>query len=407
MKGKKYYFIFVFVLLAIIYIIRAFVNGNVVKDTLYKDTVEDSVNTKAMVIKYENIYSSDIDGVLDAKFESGDRVASGSQIAVTYNGSVDPRVKIKLEQINKKISILESRHNENTAFSNDISKLEQEISSDLTKIIDESYKKNMPSVSLLKYSITALTEHKATIEGNTQATSSTLDTLKSSKAELEAQIGAAESSIYARNSGIFSSYIDGLEELITPYNMHELTPSKFDELQMFDETNVRENKTSNGVYACKIIDNYRYFIAITLDEAQLSGTKVGDNIKLRFYDVSPKSSTAKVFHISPAQDGRYVVICECRNYQEGLLEQRFVNVDFVKKTYSGYKISLSALRTKGNENGVYVLRENIVTFVPVNIVYNENDTLIVSSASEENPLKLYDEIIVNSPDVEEGQMLNS
>ncbi|MBE7039410.1 MAG: hypothetical protein E7398_01635 [Ruminococcaceae bacterium] len=407
MKGKKYYFIFVFVLLAIIYIIRAFVNGNVVKDTLYKDTVEDSVNTKAMVIKYENLYSSDIDGVLDAKFESGDRVASGSQIAVTYNGSVDPRVKIKLEQINKKISILESRHNENTAFSNDISKLEQEISSDLTKIIDESYKKNMSSVSLLKYSITALTEHKATIEGNTQAVSSTLDTLKSSKAELEAQIGAAESSIYARNSGIFSSYIDGLEELITPYNMHELTPSKFDELQTFDETNVRENKTSNGVYACKIIDNYRYFIAITLDEAQLSGTKVGDNIKLRFYDVSPKSSTAKVFHISPAQDGRYVVICECRNYQEGLLEQRFVNVDFVKKTYSGYKISLSALRTKGNENGVYVLRENIVTFVPVNIVYNENDTLIVSSASEENPLKLYDEIIVNSPDVEEGQMVNS
>jgi len=407
MKGKKYYFIFVFVLLAIIYIIRAFVNGNVVKDTLYKDTVEDSVNTKAMVIKYENLYSSDIDGVLDAKFESGDRVASGSQIAVTYNGSVDPRVKIKLEQINKKISILESRHNENTAFSNDISKLEQEISSDLTKIIDESYKKNMSSVSLLKYSITALTEHKATIEGNTQAVSSTLDTLKSSKAELEAQIGAAESSIYARNSGIFSSYIDGLEELITPYNMHELTPSKFDELQTFDETNVRENKTSNGVYACKIIDNYRYFIAVTLDESQLGQTKVGDNVRLRFYDISPKSSVAKIFHISPAQDGRYVVICECRNYQKGLLEQRFVNIDFVKKTYSGYKISLSSLRTKGNENGIYVLRENIVTFVPINIVYKEEDILIVDSKIKDNPLKLYDEVIVNSPDVEEGQMVNS
>lgn len=407
MKSKKYIFIFVFVLLAIIYIIRAFVSGNIVKDTLYKDTIEDSVSTKAMVIKYETLYSPEISGILEAQFTSGDRVAAGSQIAVTYNGSVDPALKTKLEQTNKKIAILESSHSENAAFSNDISKLEQEISKNLSKIIDESYKKNLSNVSLLKYSITALSEHKSTIEGNTQAKASTLDLLYQTKADIEAQIGAAESSIYAKNSGIFSSYLDGLEELITPYNMHELMPSKFDELQSFDETNIKENKAQNGVYACKIIDNYRYFLAVALDEASLSGVKVGDKVKLRFYDISPKSSTAEVFSISPQEDGRQIVICECRNYQEGLLEQRFVNIDFIKKTYSGYRVSLSALRTKENENGIYVLRENIVTFIPVNIVYNDNEILVVDSKDKDNPLRLYDEVIINSPDYEEGQMVNN
>ena len=406
MKSKKNIFIFVFVLLAIIYIVRALISGNIVKDTLYKDTIEDSVNTKGLVIKYETLYSPQIDGVLDAKFASGDRVASGSQIAVTYNGSVDAGVKTKLEQVNKKIAILESSHHENTAFSNDISKLEQEISSCLSSIIDASYKKDMSSVALLKYSITALAEHKSAIEGGSGAKTSTLDLLKQTKADLESRIGAAESSIYSKNSGVFSSYIDGLEELITPYNMHELTPSQFDELKSFDEENIRENKTSNEVYACKVIDNYRYFIAVALEEKSISGIEAGDKVRLRFYDISPKSSEAEVFSVSPAEDGRSVVILECHNYKEGLLEQRFVNIDFIKKTYSGYKLSLSALRTKDNENGVYVLRENVVTFVPVEIVYNENDVLLVDSKSKDAPLKLYDEIIVNSPDIKEGQMVN-
>lgn len=406
MKSKKNIFIFVFVLLAIIYIVRALISGNIVKDTLYKDTIEDSVNTKGLVIKYETLYSPQIDGVLDAKFASGDRVASGSQIAVTYNGSVDAGVKTKLEQVNKKIAILESSQHENTAFSNDISKLEQEISSCLSGIIDASYKKDMSSVALLKYSITALAEHKSAIEGGSGAKTSTLDLLKQTKADLESRIGAAESSIYSKNSGIFSSYIDGLEELITPYNMHELTPSQFDELKSFDEENIRENKTSNEVYACKVIDNYRYFIAVALEEKSVSGIEAGDKVRLRFYDISPKSSEAEVFSVSPAEDGRSVVILECHNYKEGLLEQRFVNIDFIKKTYSGYKLSLSALRTKDNENGVYVLRENVVTFVPVEIVYNENDVLLVDSKSKDAPLKLYDEIIVNSPDIKEGQMVN-
>lgn len=406
MKTKKYIFILVFVLLAVIYIIRAVLSSNIVKDTLYKEQIEASVNTKGMLIKYEHLHAPDINGVLDAKFASGDRVSKGSQIAVVYNGSIDTSVKTKLEQINKKISVIENSHSENQAFSNDISKLEQEISSELSKIIESGYKKNMSDVALLKYSITALCEHKSTIEGDAPARESTLSQLKQEKADLEAQIGSVESGIYARASGIFSSYIDGLEELVTPFNMNELTPSKFNELHAFDEANIKENKQSDSPYSCKVIDNYRYFIAFETDEETAADISAGSKAKIRFYDISPKASTVSVVSVSPPEEGKVIVICECRNYLEGLLVQRFVNIEFIKKTYSGYKISLSALRTKDNENGVYVLRENIIKFIPVNIVYNEKEILLVESADKKNPLILYDEVIVNSPDLKEGQMVS-
>jgi len=406
MKNKKYILIFVFALLAIIYIIRAFASGRVVKETLYRDYIEDSISTKGMMIKYESLYSPDIDGMLDAKFTSGERVATGSQIAVVYKGTVDANVKNRLEQVNKKIAVLEKSYTENESFSNDISKLEQEITSYLEEIISLGYDKDMSGVASLKYNITALAEHKATIEGNTPAKTSTLDQLKQTKAELEAQIGAAESSIYAQSPGIFSSYIDGLEQLITPYNMHELTPAKFDELYSFDENNIKSNENNDNIYSCKVIDNYRYFIAFNIDEDKLAGIEAGDKAKIRFYDISTNATEVEVFHVSPVEEGRAVVIAECHNFHEGLLEKRFVNIDFIKETYSGYKASLSALRTKENKNGLYVLRENILTFVPVNILYNMDDVLIVDSADEKNPLKLYDEVVISAPNYEEGQMID-
>lgn len=405
MKNKKYILIFVFVLLAIIYIIRAFAGGRIVKETLYSNTVEDSITVKALVIKNETLYSAQSKGTPQTKFSSGDRVAVGSEIAVIYTGTIDAELKNNLEQVNRKIEILQSNKTENNSFSNDISKLEQEISSNLDAIIESSYKKDMYSITSLKYNISALAEHKFAVEGNTPAKNSTLETLKQTKAKLEEQIGAAQSSIYTNTSGLFSSYIDGLEELITPNNMTELTPSKFDELCNFDEKNVKSSKNKKDNYVCKVIDNYTYYIAFNIDEKKLYGLDVGDSAGLRFYDISPSVSNAVVTYISPVENGQATIILECRDYQEGLLENRFVNIDFVKSRYSGYKVSLDALRTKGNENGLYVNREGILTFVPVSILYNKDDFLIVESADENNPLKLYDEVIIHASSYKEGQMI--
>ncbi len=406
MKNKNLTLIIVFAVLAIIYVIRSFASNTVVKETLYKEKIEDSINTKGMVVKYESLYSPDTDGVMDSKFTSGERVATGSLIAVIYKGSVDPDVKNRLEQVNRKIAIIEGNQSKNSAFSNDISKIEQEISSNVDGIIQSSYMHDMQNVASLKYNITALTEHKGVIEGNTQAKSATLDSLYQTRADLETKIGVAQSSIYAQSSGLFSSYIDGLEQLITPYNMHELTPSKFDELYEFDENNIKTNKEADGPYVCKIIDNYRYFIAFKAESEKVADLSAGDTAYLRFYDISTSSVAVEIFNVSPDIDGESIVIVECRDYQDGLLEKRFVNIDFIKKTYEGFKISLSALRTKDNQNGVYVIRENILRFVPVNILYKDGDTLLCESQDSTHPLKLYDEIVINASEYQEGEMIN-
>lgn len=406
MKKKSTILIIVFILLAVIYIIRGILSDRVIKESLYRGTIEDSINTKGLVIKNEKLYSPKVKGVLDSQFSSGDRVAAGSLVAVIYKGSVDPDVKNRLEQVNRKIAILETNQAKNATFSNDISKLEHEISSNVDEIIKAGYNKNMEKITAIKYTISALAEHKAAIEGNTKAKSQTLESLRQTKADLETQIGVAQSSIYAENAGVFSSYIDGLEDLITPKNMKELTVSKFNELYNFDEENVKNSTEKNDTYACKIIDNFVYYISFIADSEKLAKVKVGDSAKIRFYDISANSVQTKVSHISKPENGKCVVILECNTFHEGLLEKRFVNIDFIKKSYSGFRVNVDALRTKDNANGIYVLREKILTFIPVNVLYNSGEVLIVDSADKNNPLKLYDEVVINASEFREGQMID-
>lgn len=396
MKKKGYIFVAIFIILVAVYIARGFLSKEIVTETLRRGTMENAVSTKGMVIKYEDLYSPDVAGILDAKFATGDRVSAGALIAVIYKGSVNTDIKNRLEQITRKIEIIENNQAKNSSFTNDISKLEQEISSNVAEIINSSYNKKMMNVASLKYKISALAERKAAVEGKTIAKSTTLDSLKQLKAEIETQIGVAQSSIYARSAGVFSSYIDNVEEIITPYNMTELTPSKFDELETFDENNIKKQNKADNKYACKIINNYRYFVAFKIDEEKLSNITAGNLARLRFYDLSTSSTEAQVFYVTPPEDGQCVVIMECNRYQEGLLEKRFVNLDFIKESNSGFKINIKALQTRDGVNGVYVERENSHEFIPVNILYSYQDIALVNSTDAKNPLKLYDEVAIGT-----------
>ena len=99
------------------------------------------------------------------------------------------------------------------------------------------------------------------------------------------------------------------------------------------------------------------------------------------------------------------VIVECTRHIDSLLRRRFVNLEFVKHRYSGYRLSVKSLRTKDDVTGVYVRRDDMMKFVPVNILYNTQDIAIVDSADTMNPLRLYDEVIVKADSYEEGKLL--
>ncbi|MBE7048865.1 MAG: hypothetical protein E7393_05805 [Ruminococcaceae bacterium] len=399
MKHKINILIPIFALLVLMYAVRSFAGTRVQTETLRRSSMEDLFSTKGVIIKYESVIEPGGTGGLEPISQEGARVATGQEIAVVYTGSVDTELQNQLEQVNKKIVQVEKNQANLFTFTGDVSRLEQKITEQIAALVKSSLAGDMASVSEIQFVIESLCEKKAQIaEGNTPQ--NLLTELQAQKNKLEAQIGYAGRKLAAPRAGLFSTAVDGLEDILTPYNMTELTPNAVDKLL---EQSVR--KEAGEISACKIIDNFRYFVAVNLPADRLDTLKIDEAVHLRFYDLSGDLIPATVHYISPEENEYKTVIVEANQHLETLLKKRFVNLEFVRNRYAGYRISVKSLRSKDDVPGVYVRREDMLRFIPVTILYNTQDAAIVESADESIPLRLYDEVVVSASSYEEGKLL--
>ncbi len=401
MKKKINILIPIFVVLVLIYAIRSLFSTHIQVESLRQGSMEDMISTKGIVVKYETVLKPPAEGMFEPLAQEGERVASGQEVAAIYTGSVDSELRSRLEQVKKKIAQLEGNQTNLLSFSGDISRLEQKISEQTALVIEYAQAGNMAAVSETQFIIEALCEKKAQIENGGGVENSMLDVLKAQKTDLENQIGAAQHKMIAPTAGAFTSTVDGYEEILTPENMSALMPQKVDELLAQD----RGQEEKKDAATCKIIKNFNYYVVLNLPSDRVGSLQAGDRASLRFYDLSGDMVSGTVYSVSKEQDGIKTVILECDRHIDSLLKRRFVNIEFVKHRYSGYRLNVKCLRTKDDITGVYVRRDNMMKFIPVTILYNTQDIAIVDSADEMNPLRLYDEVIVRADSYEEGKLL--
>lgn len=399
MKHKINILIPIFAVLVLVYVLRSVFGSHMQVETLYAGSMEDMVSTKGVVIKYESVLSPEASGTLEPSVGEGARVSVGQEIAVIYSGAVEPELKNRLEQINKKIEQIEKKRADLFSFTGDVARLEQKITEETEELIQKSRAGDLAAIGEIQMVIQTLCEKKAQISGKTGALS-LIEDLQNQKAEIESRIGAAQHSIKAPASGVFAPATDGFEQVVTPYNMMELTPSAVESL--LEQEKEKQTETATG---CKVMQNFRYFIAVNVPTDRLSSLRIDNTVSLRFYDLSAELVEAKVLYLSPPEGELTTVILETDQYVESLLKRRTVNLDFVRNRHEGYRISIKALHTKDNVNGIFVRRDDVLRFIPVTILYNTQDVAIIESADKNMPLRLYDEVVVSAGSYEEGKLL--
>ncbi|MBQ9914650.1 MAG: hypothetical protein IJO50_00755, partial [Clostridia bacterium] len=80
MKRKSNILILIFVFLVIIYAARSLFGTHVRVETLHRGSMEDMVNTKGVLVKYESVLGSDFPGVFEPLVQEGVRVAVGQEL---------------------------------------------------------------------------------------------------------------------------------------------------------------------------------------------------------------------------------------------------------------------------------------------------------------------------------------
>ena len=150
----------------------------------------------------------------------------------------------------------------------------------------------------------------------------------------------------AQMSGVVSYRIDGLEEV--------LTPEKFDEIneELLNGLGLKTGEIISTNNECgKVIDNFKCYIAVTMDSEQAMEAKVNDTLKLR---ISNEESKAKIVQINE-NNGKRTIIFQISKMTEDLIKHRKILVDVIWWNESGLKVPNEALI---KENDLYYVIRN-------------------------------------------------
>ncbi len=126
-------------------------------------------------------------------------------------------------------------------------------------------------------------------------------------------------------------------------------------------------------------------------------SKEGSYIMLRFPDISGKTLDANIDSISQEKDGKVTLVIACNQYDSDIYSLRRVNVDIIRRTYSGFKVPKAAVRMQDGTNcGVYIMKDGIPRYRQIEILHTGDDYVVVKEDNNaKDALLLYDEVIIS------------
>lgn len=389
-KGLKRTIFFIIAIVCVLLVVNIFryLNKNLSYSVASKTTVENIIASEALVIRNEKTIPIN-GGVFEAKVAPGTRVGGKSLIGYLYKGTLDNATESKLRALNERIAQLSA---ESLFETKNHSTIPEEAALNETKnlifAINSGDFQAIPSRSIGIKS--ALNQQKK--DGEKTDFDEQLAQLREERSALENQISAVRENVFSPFGGIFSETVDGYEDVLPVGLLKTLTPS------VLKDTVPIKNNTDY----VKIIDNSEWYLALEASSAECQNLTVGSLVYLRSPELSNENVPAKIYAVNHEGDECCVVIA-CSRTLTGIYDYRHLNVQVITSSQSGYKIPSEALRMREGQQGVYVVRDNIARFVPIEILLQDDEFILVSTITV-NGIKLYDEVIA-SGNVEEGMLV--
>ena len=363
--------------------------------------MEKSYTLEGVIARNETVIKAPESGILEAKVKENELVKKNKHVGSVYIGEVDEEMSQKLSEINQRINELKSQSS-GDSHNSDAHKIEEGITSKINDIIMASNSRNAQKVSSLKEDLRLLSDKRATVSGSKADMSTILAELQSKKEYYENQFNSTKYDLTSPVAGLFSSNIDGYEEILNIDTLNNITVSEYQTLRK-KKLSKEEIQASN--VECKIINNYQWSIVTAVNDSTASALEVGKNVYVRFGGDN-KDYIAKISYISPKESNKYAVVITSTENCEYALGARQIDFELVCGRYTGLKIPVSAIQVRSDVTGVYVVQNSTLHFKEINVLYKDGKTAIVEqNNSKENYLLLYDKVVTHTKDFTEGKKI--
>ncbi|MCD7846864.1 MAG: hypothetical protein LUG49_02355 [Oscillospiraceae bacterium] len=362
-------------------------------------TTSKTLNFTGVIVRDESlVYTSYLGGgVLTYDIDDGSRVSNGSSIAKIYNSYTQIYNRHEIEKLEEEIEALEKAQDNGTTdyvqpefISTQISEQYKELIADIrTQDLEDL---NSERVELLK--LMCILNVSSNVESDyTDRISVLTERLNT----LEVSLVNAVATVSASSSGYFTSVVDGYESDLTTDGISDLT---VDDINAIVASPQKDTAMSSNVIG-KLFSDYkwqmvgviytddRYFVNESFD---LTFTSVG-----KTYNVTVESITAT------GNGNEAIIVLSCDQMDETVAASRVVDVEIQFGTYTGIKVSRSAIRFQNGQKGVYVVSGGQTEFRYIDVIYEGDDYVLSAVTTEDGYLSLYDSVLLDPVSTTEGQ----
>ena len=303
-------------------------------------TVSEEDETIGYIIRNELIVKGeDYKNGIYAIASEGQRVAVGESIFRYYSDS-ESEIKTQISGLNYKIQeLLEQEKSEPSA---DIKSIETQLEA---KILELNRLTNYQEIIETKKNIDSLITKKINFIRDVTENSEIKKLIKE-RNSYENQLKSGSEFQTAPIGGVISYKVDGLEEKLSPDKFNEITEKYLNDLDLKTGKIV----TTSNEYG-KVIDNFKCYIAMTMNTKNAKVAEVEKSVKLRIND---KEYDAKIVQINE-ESGKRTIIFQMNKMTEDLINHRKIVVDVIWSNVSGLKVPKQALLPK---NGLYYVIRN-------------------------------------------------
>lgn len=338
-------------------------------------------------------------GNLGYLVQDGERVSNGTVVAECYTDDSQGLLRERLDRLGRTIDLLSKSEN---STGSDLSVLTNQTRQALYNLLDKLDTAEYSGITDAENDFLLAQNRLQISTGQTGDFSQTISSLQAEYDDINGQLGALQT-ITATTNGYFSS-TEAMAPITT--DQESLDNASPAELQQMLEDGFPASDTScAGQIATGF--SWRFYTVCDLDTAARFDGVTSVKISVPGKQNTPLNATLAEL-TTDEESGLAKLVFECQTINAEILSFGLETAQIDIKTYEGIRIDKEALHIVDGARGVYVKYGNLQRFLKITILYEDENYILIpdnGAIGTDNEVRLYDEIIVQGTNLQDGKLL--
>ena len=338
-------------------------------------------------------------GSLGYLVEDGERVTEGTVLAEVYTDPAQGARREELDRLDRQIDLLTKSEN---SVGSDLTLLTTQTQNALYDLLDQL---DTAAYTGMRDAIDEFLLAQNRLQVSTGQSGGFDATIAALQAERDAAAAALQglAEITADRNGYFISTAAAQPLALSEEELKNDTPAALNaRLQ-------QPLETTGADWAGRIVTGFswRFYGVCTLAQAdRFDGVT---RVQIRVPGKQDEALDATVVEVLPDEEsGLAKVTLECNTINANVLHFAQEEAEIVLATYEGIRVNKEALHIVDGERGVYVKYGSLQRFRRIEIEFEDESYLLLpadGAVGEASEVRLYDEIIVEGPNLQDGGLV--